>query len=442
MASTLAVPPQTRVNRDVPTHRWRYLVLCVLCMILIANLQYGWSVFVQPIQTRFGWSLSDIQFSFTLFVALETWGTPINGMIADHLGFRLGPRVVIGVGGVLIALGWIIDAYTTTLWALYLGGILTGFGSGAVYCTGVGTTVKWFNDKRGLAVGLVAGGFGAGTALTIIPIRMVIERFSYMDAFLWFGLLQGVLVLILAQFIRSPAPGEAPEGKRANAMQTSRSYTPHEMLVSKAFWVLFILDVLMCAGGLIVTGYLAPIVTAYHLTNTVVLWGAGTLSVALIIANIMNGVARPFFGWVSDVIGLWQTMAIAFLLGAVSYYCLYLFGSNPWGLILSVGMIFFCWGEIFSLFPAMCTDMFGPNYATSNTSILYTAKGVAAFLVPVGGWLSEATGSWNDLLFIVAGVNILATVLVLVVLRPAVKAHHDEDVRAVKLATAPAVTHA
>jgi MFS transporter, OFA family, oxalate/formate antiporter len=412
-----------------PSHeRWRHLILGVVCMILIANFQYGWSVFVLPLQNAHGWSVANIQFAFTLFVALETWATPLNGWLADRLGPHFGPRIVMGVGGLLVGLGWMIDGYATSLPVLYLGGALSGLGSGAIYCVAVGTAVKWFKDHRGLAVGLVAGGFGAGAALTIIPIRMVIEANGYAAAFFWFGLIQGGAVVVISQFIRNPNPGEAPVVAEVKVQQTSRSYTAREVLTSRVFWVLYVLDVLMCAGGLVVTAYLAPIATSYGISNTVVFLSATTLSVALVFANVMNGVARPLFGWVSDHIGLWQTMAIAFTLGAGSYFMLYVVGSHPWGFIFFVGMVFFCWGNIFSLFPSMCTDLFGAKYATTNTSMLYTAKGAAAFLVPLGALAATATGNWNDVLFLATGINVLAVFLVLFVLRPAANRHHAEDV--------------
>jgi OFA family oxalate/formate antiporter-like MFS transporter len=396
-------------------------------MIMIANLQYGWSVFVLPLQKAHSWAVSDIQVAFILFVALETWATPINGWIADRLGPHIGPRIVMGAGGILVGLGWIINSHADSLPVLYAGGALSGLGSGAVYCTAVGTAVKWFKDHRGLAVGLVAGGFGAGAAITIIPIRMVIDANGYASAFFWFGLIQGGVVLIVSQFIRNPNRGEAPAFAEVKVQQTSRSYTAREVLGSRVFWVLYVLDVLMCAGGLVVTAYLAPIATSYHISNVVVFLSATTLSVALVFANVMNGVARPLFGWVSDHIGLWQTMAIAFSLGAASYFLLYVLGNHPWGFIFFVGMVFFCWGNIFSLFPSMCTDLFGAKYATTNTSMLYTAKGAAAFLVPLGAIAATATGNWNDVLFLATGINVVAVFLVLAVLRPAANRHHAED---------------
>jgi OFA family oxalate/formate antiporter-like MFS transporter len=399
--------------------RWLHLILSVVCMIMIANFQYGWSVFVLPLHNAHGWAVSSIQLAFTIFVALETWGTPINGWMADRLGPHIGPRIVMGAGGILIALGWIIDSYANSLTTLYIAGALSGLGSGAIYTTAVGTAVKWFPDRRGLAVGLVASGFGAGAALTIIPIRMVIEHGGYASAFLWFGLVQGSIVLVASQFIRGPNLGEAPAVTNVKVQQTSRSYTAREVLSSGVFWVLYGLDLLMCAGGLMVTAYLAPIATSYGISNVVLFASATALSVALIFANVMNGIARPLWGWVSDQIGPSLTMAIVFGLGAASYFSISVTGSYPWGFIFSVGMVFFCWGEIFSLFPAMCTDLFGSKFATTNSAMLYTAKGAAALLVPLGGAAVAVTGNWNGVLFLAAGINLVAVFLVVLVLKPA-----------------------
>jgi OFA family oxalate/formate antiporter-like MFS transporter len=247
----------------------------------------------------------------------------------------------------------------------------------------------------------------------------------------------------VSQFIRYPEPGEAPAVFTVKVQQSSRSYTAREVLGSRVFWVLYMLDLLMCAGGLMVTAYLAPIAASYHISNVVVFLSATTLSMALIFANVMNGVARPFFGWVSDQIGLSQTMAIAFGLGAAGYFFLYVLGNHPWGFIFFVGMVFFCWGEIFSLFPAMCTDLFGPKYATTNTSMLYTAKGAAAFLVPLGAIAASATGNWNDVLILATAINVIAVFLVILVLRPAANRHHTEDKIATRATPAayPAILH-
>jgi OFA family oxalate/formate antiporter-like MFS transporter len=422
---------------DTSARRWLYLSLNFVCMILIANLQYGWTLFVPPMHTAHGWSVSQIQIAFTLFIALETWGTPFNGWLVDHIGPHFGPRIVMGFGGVLVAVGWIFNSYAQTLPELYVGGAVSGIGAGAVYCSAVGTAVKWFKDRRGLAVGLIAGGYGAGAAMTVIPIAMVLRTSGYEAAFFWFGLLQGGVVLIVSQFIRNPNPGEAIEPTVVKVQRTRHSYTTAEMLRSPIFWILYLLDGLMCAGGLTVSADLAPIGAAFQVSQ-VALFGTTVLAVALVVANVMNGGARPFFGWVSDQIGHTVTMAIAFGLGAVAYYMLTVAGHDPWGFIFFAGLVFFCWGEIFSLFPAMCTDLFGEKYATTNLSVLYTAKGVAALLVPFGSLIAGMTGDWAGVLYIAAGINTIAVVLVLAVLRPAERRRHADEADAARLAVSAA----
>ncbi len=197
--------------------RWTQLILCILCMVLIANLQYGWTLFVNPINKAHGWSLASIQFAFSIFIALETWLTPIEGWIVDTLGARTGPKLVVACGGILVALGWVINSYAQSLEMLYLGAVVGGTGGGAVYATCVGQAVKWFPDRRGLAVGLTAAGYGAGSALSVIPIQAVISSAGYEAAFFWFGLVQGGIVFILAWLLRGPDPGEMAGVGRAES---------------------------------------------------------------------------------------------------------------------------------------------------------------------------------------------------------------------------------
>jgi OFA family oxalate/formate antiporter-like MFS transporter len=395
-------------------------------MVLIANLQYGWTLFVPPLQAARGWSIPNIQIAFTIFVALETWGTPINGWFADRLG-AIGPRVVMGCGGVLVALGWIINSFADNLIALYIGQVVCGFGAGGVYCTAVGTAVKWFKDRRGLAVGLVAGGFGAGAALTIIPIQMVVEAHGYTSAFFWFGLIQGGLVLLIAQFIRNPAEHGVPVVVEAKVKQSKRSYTPREMVGHPIFWLLYLLETIMASGGLMVTANFAPLARAFGVATLPTFLGATTLAVALILASVLNGVGRPLFGWLGDHIGRSREVTISFTLGAVAYFSLSQAGTTSTGFIVFGGLIFLCWGEIFGFFPAMCTDLFGPKYATANASVLYTSKGVAALLVPLANVAVTLTGSWTSLLYLTTAINVVAVVLVIMVLRPAEIRHHSAD---------------
>jgi len=403
--------------------RWAQLTFGVICMILIANLQYGWTLFVHPMEKAHGWSVAGIQVAFSIFIALETWLTPVEGWIADSLGPRRGPKLVVAAGGLLVAAGWIINSIAGSLSMLYLGAIISGVGAGAVYATCVGNAVKWFPDRRGLAVGLTAAGFGAGAALTVIPIRLLIEAQGYAATFFWFGVFQGGIIFVLAWLLRAPDPGEVPAAvSSARVLQSTRSFTPREMLRSPVFWLLYVMFILVSASGLMATAQIALIARNFNVANTVLLFGATALSVALVVDSVANGTARPFFGWVSDRIGREYTMVIAFGLGGISYWLLGSLGGSPWLFVLFAALIFFTWGEIFSLFPSICTDIFGPKFATVNLSLLYTAKGASAWLVPLANVLKTATGSWHAVFVVAAIMNFVVAFLAIAVLRPLRKA--------------------
>jgi OFA family oxalate/formate antiporter-like MFS transporter len=398
--------------------RWGQLIVGIICMVLIANLQYSWTLFVNPINKAHGWSIASIQLAFSIFIALETWLTPIEGWIVDSLGTRRGPKLMVAFGGIAVALGWIINSSAQSLEMLYFGAVISGIGGGAIYATSVGQAVKWFPDRRGLAVGLTAAGYGAGAALSVVPIRAVIDSNGYEAAFFWFGLIQGGIVFVIAWLLRAPDVGEMIGIAAPKVAQTTRNFTPRQVLSTPIFWLLYIMFVMVSASGLMATAQIAPIAKDFNIGDTVVFFGATTLSAALIIDNICNGAARPLFGWISDHIGREYTMAIAFGLGGVAYWLLGTLGYAPWGFVLFAALIFLTWGEIFSLFPSTCTDTFGTKFATVNLSLLYTAKGASAFLVPVANIIKTATGSWHMVFVATAIMNFAVVGLALFVLKP------------------------
>jgi OFA family oxalate/formate antiporter-like MFS transporter len=364
-----------------------------------------------------GWSIAAIQFAFSVFIALETWLTPIEGWIVDILGPQRGPKLMVAFGGIMVAIGWIVNSMADSLSILYLGAVIGGIGGGAVYATSVGHAVKWFPDRRGLAVGLTAAGYGAGAALTVIPIRYVIDTSGYEAAFFWFGLFQGGIVFVLAWWLRGPELSEI-NTTAPKVAQSARSYTPMEVLQSPVFWLLYIMFVMVSGSGLMATAQIAPIANDFGVANTVLLLGGTTISVALIVDNVANGTARPLFGWISDNIGREYTMAIAFALGGIAYWLLGSLGTAPWAFVVFAALIFLTWGEIFSLFPSTCTDTFGPKFATVNLSLLYTAKGASAFLTPVANLIKDATGNWHMVFLVTTLMNFAVVGLALFVLRP------------------------
>jgi OFA family oxalate/formate antiporter-like MFS transporter len=402
------------------TTRLVQLVAGILCMVMIANLQYGWTLFVIPIDQKYQWGRAAIQVAFTIFVLTETWLVPIEGWLVD----RYGPRIVVFVGGVLVAVAWAFNSIADTLTMFYVAAAIGGIGAGAVYGTCIGNALKWFPDHRGLAAGLTAAGFGAGSALTIIPIQGMIQSHGYEATFLWFGLGQGVVVVLLSLLLRAPHAGEAPASTRVQ--QSARNYTPIEMLSSPIFWVMYVMFVLVGAGGLMATAQLAPIANDFEIAKVPVTLLGLTLPVltfALSIDRVLNGLTRPFFGWVSDHIGRENTMFIAFGLEAVGIWALGAFGHDPVHFVILSGVVFFAWGEIYSLFPSTCTDVYGSRYATTNAGLLYTAKGTASLLVPFANVLAVASGGWHTVFFVAAVMNAVAAVIALAVLKPLRAAH-------------------
>jgi OFA family oxalate/formate antiporter-like MFS transporter len=397
--------------------RWGQLIFGIICMVMIANLQYGWTLFVNPIEQKYHWGRASIQIAFTIFVVAETWLVPIEGYLID----KFGPRVMICISGALVAIAWMINAVADSLFLLYLGAAIGGIGAGVIYGGAVGNALKWFPDRRGLAAGLTAAGFGAGSALTIVPIATTIASSGYESAFWWFGIGQGLIVMLVALVLRAPGPDDVPAPANVAVQQTRRDYKPMEVLKNPPFWVMYVMFVMVGTGGLMATAQLAPIAKDFNVdTVPVSLIGITlpALTFALSIDRVLNGICRPFFGWVSDHIGRENTMFIAFLLEGIGLFALLHMAAHPvWFVILS-GVVFFAWGEIYSLFPATCTDMYGRTYATTNYGLLYTAKGTAALLVPLGNILVSATGSWTIVFVIAAVLNIVAAFMALVLLKP------------------------
>ena len=403
-----------------PVNRWLQLTAAIVGMMAIANLQYAWTLFTIPLSESLSVKLSAVQVAFTLFVLFETWLVPVEGYLID----RFGARAVVSAGSVLVALGWVGSGTTSSIGGLYFWYALGGVGAGAVYGASMGTALKWFPDKRGLAAGLTAGAYGFGTALTILPIQGMIASSGYRSAFVVWGVVQGLVVLVSAQFLRSPGDDfrvpQRPASTRASrVVQNRASYTPRQMVSTGTFWLMYAMMTMVAFGGLMVTAQLKPIAATYGMDEHVVLFGVTALGIALVLDRVLNGMTRPFWGWVSDHIGRYNTMGIAFTLEAIGIFALLnLVGRPVWFVILS-GLVFFAWGEIYSLFPAAIGDVFGPKYATTNYGIQYTAKGTASIFAGWGAaWLLEASGSWIPVFWVAVACDLLAAGLAFFWLRP------------------------
>jgi OFA family oxalate/formate antiporter-like MFS transporter len=403
-------------------HRWRQLAACIVAMMAIANLQYAWTLFTIPLTQSLHATLSAVQIAFTLFILTETWLVPFEGWLVD----RVGARAVVSAGGLLVGISWIGAGLADSLRGLYLFYALGGVGAGAVYGASIGTALKWFPDRRGLAAGLTAGAYGIGTALTVLPIQWMIHTVGYRSAFLTWGIVQGLCVMAMAQLLTTPPVAWQPRGWQPDASaargQSLRSYRPLEMVRTRPFWVMYLMMALVAFGGLMVTAQLKPIAHTYGLDRGVLVIGMSALSLALILDRILNGFTRPFWGWVSDHLGRYDTMAIAFCAEAAAIVALLNLVHRPVWFVVLTGLAFFAWGEIFSLFPAAIGDVFGPAFATTNYGVQYTAKGVAAIFA---GWgaarLVELSGSWIPIFWVAVACDVAAAGLALLWLKPLVR---------------------
>ena len=388
-------------------NRWVRLVAAVIAMMMIANLQYSWTLFVKPIIGATGWKLSQVQLGFTLFIAFETWMMPVSGWLMD----KFGPRLFMSGAAVLCGVGWAGLGHARTLPELYVLYSIAGFGAALIYCGSTTVGLKWFPDKLGLASGLIAAGFGSGAALFNILIAYVIRVENYRAAFLYTGIAQGLLIFCAAQFLINPDPHDPQiAGKKKVSKYKLRShaeqFTSMEMLQTPQFYVLYLMMLMMGIGGLMVTAQVSSVGDALGI-------GKIALSLAITINLLANGSGRIFWGWVSDHIGREKTMITAFSLQALALVSVLRVGRhNPTGFIVCLALVFFTWGEIYSIFPAISADFFGGRNASSNYSILYSSKGAAAF---PAGWLAarlfEKTGTWTDVFYGSATLAFLAALM-------------------------------
>jgi len=357
-------------------------------MILIGNLQYSWTLFVKPMCLATGWKFSQVQWGFTFFIALGTWAMPLSGWLID----RLGPRAFIALAGVLCGAGWAGMAYAghlTTFYALYS---IAGLGVAFAYCGSMAIALKWFPDKRGLAAGLITAGFGSGAAVFNPIFAQMIRSTNYRDTLLYTGVAQGLLILVACVFLQDPPKGAVPVATPAKprVRRHSEEFTGWEMLKAPQFYLLYMMMLMMGIGGLMATAQVAPVAGSFGVSAT-------ALAVALSLNPLANGGGRIFWGWISDHVGRERTMFGAFLLQALFLMSVVAVGrrGERW-FVLAMVLVFFTWGELYVLFPAVLTDLFGARHAATNYSILYSTKGVASILAGgLAAQLFERTGSWN-----------------------------------------------
>jgi MFS transporter, OFA family, oxalate/formate antiporter len=418
---------------------WVQLVAGIVCMAMVANLQYGWTIFVDPIDAKYHWGKVAIQYTFTLFVLLETWLVPFEAYLAD----RYGPRLLVAGGALLIATAWIITSRADSLAMLYTGGAVGGIGTGLVYGTCVGNAVKWFRSKRGLAAGLTAAGFGAGAAITVLPLTHSLAVRGYQATLFDFALLQGAVVLIASMLLAKPAISAALRGaaSMSAAQASTDNLPPLKMLFRPVFWAMYAAFILVASSGLMATAQLAPIANGFGIAKkSVTLLGitSPALVFALSLNNLMNGIGRPLFGWLSDWVGREYTLFATFIAGALSMLALSKYGHDPLLFVIFAAAIYLFWGDIYSIFPALAAEEFGRKYATTNYGLLYTAKGWGSFFAPIAGMIAARAGSWSATLEVAATANLVAALLMVFVVRSLCTHSSRTDVNvAVRDALAP-----
>jgi MFS transporter, OFA family, oxalate/formate antiporter len=422
MAASSAASPAPLIHPSRIVNRWAQMVAGIFAMMAIANLQYAWTLFTKPIQAHLHTTLTDVQWTISLFIFLETWLVPFEGYLID----RIGPRFMLGVGAIFVGLGWMGSGWSESLGALYFWYALAGIGAGMVYGGTIGNTLKWFPDYRGLCVGLVAGAYGIGTAVTVSPIARMIKTSGYQHTFIIWGVIQGFVVLGAALFLARPPEGWSPPGwkekeaaLKARVQTSSVDMTPGQMLRQPSFYVLYLMMTMLAFGGIVVTVQLNPMAVSYHVDKIVVAWGMTALVLAIELDRILNGLTRPFWGWISDHIGRENALFISFVLEAAAVFGLLQLISHPLWFIALSGLCFFAWGNIYSLFPSITADLYGKRWATTNYGIVYTAKGLATWFAAVGAaWLFEKTGSWTHVFWAMIICDLIAAFMALLWLKP------------------------
>lgn len=402
--------------------RWVQLVAGIVAMMAVANLQYSWTLFTGELTASLHATLPAIQVAFSTFLIAVTWLVPFDGYLID----RFGPRPIMVCAGVLVGIGWVGAGEARTVSELVLVYTIGGIGAGIVYGGTIGNALKWFPDRRGLCVGLTSGAYGLGTAFTVSGIASMIRSSGYSRTFIVWGLAQGIVVVLSALVMENPPDAWMPVGydpnrerTTAKAVHSGVDMSPWQMMRTGSFWLIYLMMTLMSFGGLMVTAQLSPIAKFYNVDKVIVIFGMTALVLAIQIDRILNGLTRPFWGWVSDHLGRENTMFAAFTLEGAAVFLLLRLASHPVWFISLSGLCFFAWGEIFSLFPSITADLFGAKWATTNFGVVLTGAGVASiFAGPLAAMASVKSGNWTSVFWAMIACDLVSAVLALFWLRP------------------------
>jgi MFS transporter, OFA family, oxalate/formate antiporter len=420
---------------SVGGNRWIQLIAGVVSMIVISNYQYAFTLFTPGMRETFkGVPYSQIATIFTAFILFETWPVPVAGIFVDKFGIRK----LMSLGSILILLGWLLSGTIAKsvhdLWIYY--GVLAGTGAGIIYISTVANAVKWFPDRRGLAAGLTAAGFGGGAALTLIPIAGTISSIGWASTMAIWGVAQGIIALICAFILRHPPAGWQPRGWAEKSKTVSKvlsqskvNYTWTQTLTRPEFYLLYIMFLFVCTGGLMTTGNLSQIAKSLNVFDAKVL-GIAIVPFTATIAGVTNAFSRIMWGSISDKLGREYTMTLAFAVEAFLIFLMTQIHGHPMLFVLVLPFVFLSWGEIYALFSAITGDVFGPKNATANYGMLYTAKGVSSILAGFGAAALAAyfAGSFVVPYYITAIFDAIAAVLAFFVLRPLIRKRIAKEV--------------
>ncbi len=402
------------LNGRVPRTRNMQLALGIVALMAVSSPQYVWALFVPPLKAGLGVPLAQLQVTISIFSLCMCGLGPLHGRIAQ----LVSTRALIAAGGLLAGGGWMLSAMVDTLPLLYVCyGVLSGVGVGMVYVGGSDLAAQWFPDRRGFAVGAVAGSYGFGAVVTTFPIDATIRASGYRHALLVYGaVIVAVCVLAALGMRKRTAADPLPP---APTTAVTVSYTTRDMLRSPAYWLLFTMMTMVATGGLMVISQIGVFARSFGVTPSVMVLGVSALPLALTLDRVANGLTRPLFGWISDHIGRENTMALAFTMEGVAILLLMQVGHQPLLFVFLSALVFLGWGEIFSLFPATQADMFGPQYQATNLGFLLISIAVGSvFGGPLASLLYERTGSWSAVFQSVSALDLIAAALALFALKP------------------------
>ena len=421
--NTAQVDLATQTLGPIVGNRWIQLAAGVMAMVVISNFQYSFTLFTPGLKQQFpGVEYKDIALIYTLFILFETWPVPVAGYFIDKFGIRN----LMLIGSVMILLGWTLGGmFATSIFHLYMYyGVLAGTGAGIIYIATVANAIKWFPDKRGLAAGLTAAGFGGGSALTLIPISGTIASMGWAGAMTAWGIGQGVVAIAMALILHHPPKGWLPTNwvQPKAVAQTRKDFSAKQMMSQKEFYIMYFMFLMVCTGGLMTTGNMSQIAKSLNVADAT-FFGIAIVPLTATIAGVTNAFARIMWGAISDKFGREYTMAFAFLLEGVLILLMTQIMGMPIAFMILMPFVFLAWGEIYALFSAITGDVFGPKNASGNYGILYTAKGMASIMA---GWGAAAVaaayaGSFTVPYYIAGAFDILAAGMALFILRPIIR---------------------